>query len=287
MRFRNTALQLASGLVVAGIIASCSGPANNVSRVDPKYGVSASPRVADTSKPIPKGGGSYKVGNPYTVAGTTYTPREQPNLDKVGIASWYGDDFHGRLTANGEVYDMNSFSAAHPTLPLPSYVRVTNLENRRSVVVRVNDRGPYAHDRVIDLSKRAANVLDFHNQGLAQVRVQYVGPAPLEGDDSAWLTASVRMEDGATPTTLLAATLPQAPSIMPESRPINAFAASEPTPRVGVGEVYSPQRRRGVFSLLTGYSAADRTADSIDAAFAVFDNRDTLSLPAAFKPATH
>ncbi|MGE0232603.1 MAG: septal ring lytic transglycosylase RlpA family protein, partial [Flavobacteriaceae bacterium] len=266
--------------------ASCSGPANNVSRVDPKYGVSASPRVADTSQPIPKGGGSYKVGNPYTVAGTIYTPREQPYLDKVGIASWYGDDFHGRLTANGEIYDMNSFSAAHPTLPLPSYVRVTNLENRRSVVVRVNDRGPYAHDRVIDLSKRAANVLDFHNRGLAKVRVQYVGRAPLEGDDSAWLTASVRMEDGATPTTLLAATLPQAPSVMPESRPISAFAAGEPTPRVGVGETFVPQNRRGVLGLLTGYSQLDRTPDSIEAAFAVFDTGTTVALPAAFQPST-
>jgi len=285
MSFKRTVLPLTVVLVARGMVASCSGPTKS-SRVDPKLGVSASPRVADVNRPIPKGGGNYKVGKPYTVAGVTYVPKEQPNLDRVGTASWYGDDFHGRLTANGEIYDMNAFSAAHPTLPLPSYVRVTNLENKRSVVVRVNDRGPYAHDRLIDLSKRTANVLDFHNKGLAKVRVQYVGPAPLEGDDTAWLTASVRVEDGATPTTLLAATLPQAPSVMPESRPVSAFAANDMVPRVGVGQDQASSRRRSVFGLLAGYAQSDRTVDSIESAFAAFDTTATVALPAAFAPAT-
>ena len=101
-------------------------------------------RVVEPGQPVPKGGGVYRVGKPYTVAGRVYVPEENTNYSAVGLASWYGDDFHGRYTANGEIFDMTSISAAHPTLPLPSYVRVTNLANNRSIVVRVNDRGPYA-----------------------------------------------------------------------------------------------------------------------------------------------
>ena len=121
-------------------------------KVDPKYGISASARVVEPGEPVPKGGGVYRVGKPYTIAGREYVPQEDINYSAVGMASWYGDDFHGRYTANGEIFDMNSISAAHPTLPLPSYVRVTNLANHKSIVVRVNDRGPYVGDRVIDLS---------------------------------------------------------------------------------------------------------------------------------------
>jgi rare lipoprotein A len=132
-------------------LANCS--ANKFAgKVDPKYGVSSSPRVVDFGEPVPKGGGTYRVGKPYVIAGRTYVPEENINYLSEGIASWYGDDFHGRRTANGEVFDMHSISAAHPTLPMPSYVRVTNLANARSIVVRVNDRGPYAADRVIDRS---------------------------------------------------------------------------------------------------------------------------------------
>lgn len=140
---------------------------------------------------VPRGGGVYKVGRPYTIAGRTYVPREDPNYDAVGMASYYADDFHGRRTANGEIFDMNALTAAHPTLPLPTYARVTNLENGRSVVVRINDRGPFARGREIDLSRRTAEVLGFKHQGLAEVRVQYVGPAPLDGEDD-WLTTTVR-----------------------------------------------------------------------------------------------
>ena len=117
------------------------------SKVDPKYGVSSSPRVVQPGEPVPKGGGTYRVGKPYTVAGRTYVPEENASYSEEGMASWYGEDFHGRLTANGEVFDMESISAAHPTLPIPSYVRVTNLANKRSLIVRVNDRGPYHQGR--------------------------------------------------------------------------------------------------------------------------------------------
>lgn len=121
--------------------------------------------------------GVYKVGNPYQVAGVWYYPKEDPNYDETGIASWYGPDFHGKPTANGEIFDMNEVTAAHQTLPLPSLVRVTNLENGRSIIVRVNDRGPFVNGRIIDLSRRSAQLLGTDRQGVARVRVQMVGPA--------------------------------------------------------------------------------------------------------------
>ena len=144
-----------------------------------KKEIGYSPRVVQFGQAVPKGGGHYKLGAPYVVAGVRYVPRHQPHYDATGVASWYGRDFHGRLTANGEVYDMNAMTGAHPTLPLPSMVRVTNLENGRSVIVRVNDRGPYKHGRIIDLSAHAASRLDMKRRGTARVRVQYLGPARL------------------------------------------------------------------------------------------------------------
>ena len=153
------------------------------SSVDPKTGTSASPRLYTANRPIPKGGGNYKVGVPYQISGRWYYPKDDPNYDRTGVASWYGDDFHGRKTANGEIYDMNALSAAHTTLPMPSYVWVTNMENGRTLLVRINDRGPYAHERVIDLSRAAARALGSEVRGLSQVRVRYAGPAPMNGDD--------------------------------------------------------------------------------------------------------
>ncbi len=119
---------------------------------------------------------NYKVGNPYQINGRWYYPKEDPNYDRTGVASWYGPDFHGKSTANGETYDQNALTAAHTTLPMPSYVRVTNMENGRSIILRVNDRGPFAKDRIIDVSRRSAQLLGFHNQGTAKVRVQVVAP---------------------------------------------------------------------------------------------------------------
>lgn len=153
------------------------------------YGVKASPRVAD-GKNVPKGGGRYQVGKAYMVKGKWYQPKEEPGYNKTGMSSWYGSAFHGRLTANGEVYDKYHLSAAHPTFPLPSYARVTNLENGSSVVVRVNDRGPYEFGRIIDVSSKTADFLDMKRKGSANVRVQYIGKAPLEGNDMPYLMAS-------------------------------------------------------------------------------------------------
>ncbi|MEJ2694694.1 MAG: septal ring lytic transglycosylase RlpA family protein, partial [Candidatus Thiodiazotropha sp.] len=159
------------------MLAGCSGRASFWSSSKPHY----SKRVVEYGQPVPKGGGRYKVGLPYTIKGKTYTPKEVSHYDQVGIASWYGKDFHGRRTANSEVYDMEALTAAHTTLPLPSYVRVTNLSNGRSLVLRVNDRGPYAHNRVIDLSWAAASLLQIERAGTGRVRVQYLKPAPLNG----------------------------------------------------------------------------------------------------------
>jgi rare lipoprotein A len=142
--------------------------------------------------PVPKGGGTYRVGKPYTVAGRVYVPEEDPNYRAEGMASWYGQDFHGRLTANGEVFDMTSLTAAHPTLPIPSYARVTNLSNGKSLIVRVNDRGPYHGNRLIDVSNKTAELLDFKGNGVARVRVEYVARAPLEGSDDRQLVATLR-----------------------------------------------------------------------------------------------
>jgi len=120
----------------------------------------------------PKSIGRYKVGTPYQIKGVWYYPRVDYGYDESGIASWYGPNFHNKATANGELFDQNAISAAHRSLPLPTVVRVTNLENGRALVVRINDRGPFAHGRIIDMSRRAAQLLDFERRGIARVRVQ-------------------------------------------------------------------------------------------------------------------
>lgn len=156
-----------------------------------KFGT-ASPRVLNEGEAVPKGGGRDHVGRSYTIAGKRYTPYVKPvGYTITGQASWYGPAFHGRKTANGEIYDRHGVSAAHPTMPLPSYARVTNLANRRSIVVRVNDRGPYHGGRVIDLSQRTADLLEFRHLGTARVRVEYVGRAALRGSDDRMLIASL------------------------------------------------------------------------------------------------
>ena len=144
----------------AALLAGCGGGAGG-SRPGPYSHVSGGPTQ-----------GYYKVGAPYQIDGVTYTPAVDYNYDETGIASWYGPDFHGKITANGELYDMNEVTAAHRTLPMPSLVRVTNLDNGRTIVVRVNDRGPYARGRILDLSRRGAQLLGFEKTGTAKVHVQ-------------------------------------------------------------------------------------------------------------------
>jgi rare lipoprotein A len=142
------------------------------------FAVSAAKHVAggETAKPQ----GIYKIGEPYQINGVWYYPAEDYSYNETGVASYYGGEasgtnFHGRLTANGEIYDMNALTAAHQTLPMPSLVRVTNLENGRSLVLRVNDRGPFARGRILDVSRRSAQLLGFEGKGTAMVRVQVLG----------------------------------------------------------------------------------------------------------------
>ena len=205
--------------ILAGCVAlaGCAASNSKLSRkVDPKYGVSASPRVVELGQPVPKGGGVYRTGKPYVVGGKTYVPSDGKGYREEGLASWYGEDFHGRLTANGEVYDMESISAAHPTLPIPSYVRVTNKTNNRSIIVRVNDRGPYHSNRIIDLSYQSATLLGFRGHGIARVKVEFVGTAPLEGSDDRMLMATLRNDGPApAPSRVMVAS---AGSFVPEAR---------------------------------------------------------------------
>jgi peptidoglycan lytic transglycosylase len=260
------------------VLAHCSGPFSSK-----EY----SPRVVEEGEPVPKGGGAYRVGKPYSINGRTYVPAENPSYRAEGVASWYGRDFHGRLTANGEVYDMHSISAAHTTLPLPSYVRVTNLDNGRSIVVRVNDRGPYHRNRVIDLSIGTAKALEFYGRGLARVRVEYVGPAPIQGSDDTMLMATLR-EGSSAPApskVMIAAAKPfianlddakNAPSAPP-------FALSSASSRV-ISSASEAGSRSNAKSLVRSASAAETPVEPAAppeapaAAFAPRNEPGTLDL---------
>lgn len=153
------------------VLAACATPKP---RLEIGRSVASSPRgpmVSPSGKPLR---GTEK---PYQIKGVWYYPKADTDYDVKGVGSWYGEQFHNRRTANGEIFDMDLPSAAHKTLPLPSLVEVTNLDNGRKMVLRVNDRGPFIGDRVIDLSRAAADQLGYRRQGVARVRVRYVGPA--------------------------------------------------------------------------------------------------------------
>jgi rare lipoprotein A len=151
---------------LALLLAACAGQPERV----------ATGRAPDPAKPAVPG---VKIGKPYQVFGVTYYPADDRAYEKVGIASWYGPTFHEKATANGEIYDQDDLTAAHKTLPMPSWVEVTNLDNGRQLVVRINDRGPFVDGRIIDLSRRSAQLLGVDGPGLAKVRVKRVFP---EGD---------------------------------------------------------------------------------------------------------
>jgi rare lipoprotein A len=230
-------LRPAAVVMLGLLVANCaSNPTKTAS--GNKYGVKASPKVIADGEPIPKGGGYDMVGKPYTVAGKLYVPREDKNYSAVGTASWYGPSFHGRMTANGEVFDRESISVAHPTMPLPSYVRVTNTLNGRSIIARVNDRGPYHDDRLVDVSEQVATSLNFKHLGIARVKVDYIGRAPMEGDDDKVLLATLRTDGRpaqlnrhAAPAQVasIAPFVPQAPVAEP-AKPAAANAVKTATP---------------------------------------------------------
>lgn len=194
-------------IVAAGMVLASCAETEFIAQTAKRIGVSQE----DASAPP----GVYKVGTPYQINGIWYYPAVDYAYEETGIASWYGAAFHGRQTANGERFDMNAMSAAHRTLPMPSFVRVTNLENGRSVILRVNDRGPFAHGRIIDVSRRAAQLLGFETKGTARVNVAILA------DESR--TIAARMQRGgvqlaSTESPLTVERLPMA-SVNSESLP--------------------------------------------------------------------
>ncbi|RFB80547.1 septal ring lytic transglycosylase RlpA family protein [Methylovirgula sp. 4M-Z18] len=224
---------LVTGIVMACALSGCADqPRSSHSSHSKEYFSSsvygrASERVIADGQPVPKGGGQYLVGRPYSVAGRMYYPSEKDSSYSVtGLASWYGDAFHGRRTANGEIYDKDAITAAHPTMPLPSYVRVTNLRNGRSIIVRVNDRGPYHGGRVMDVSSRVADLLEFKNIGTATIKMDYIGRAEMDGSDDRVLAATLRT-DG-TPAHMDG--MPEAPRTMVAENQDEQPAAPPPPP---------------------------------------------------------
>ena len=228
------------------------------------YGVAGSPRVT-TSTNVRKGGGRYQIGKPYTIRGIRYVPREDPNYRAVGLASWYGPNFHGRLTANGEVYDQFALSAAHPTMPLPSYAKVTNLETGSSVTVRVSDRGPFSKRRIIDLSSRAAQLLGYTKKGIAKVKVEYVGRARMDGLDEQQLMATYypgTVDQNTIPASarpvVVASGTPKAPEIN-KAKPELIAAIAQPTASRRTLDAFDSTR----FGFVTGGDAAAPRPNSL------------------------
>jgi rare lipoprotein A len=160
-----------AALAVPLLAGACAdNPSCQMASLPPPLPEAVAPVRPNKAAPAPRG--VYKVGDPYRIAGVIYVPQVDYAYDRIGVASWYGHPFHSRLTANGERYDQDELTAAHQTLPLPSVVRVTNLENGRSLVLRVNDRGPFVEGRILDVSRKAAKLLRFHHKGMTRVRIQ-------------------------------------------------------------------------------------------------------------------
>jgi rare lipoprotein A len=296
IRQSDSVIRVARGAMAAAaclVVANCASSGKFAGQVDPKYGVSSSPRVVEFGEPVPKGGGTYRVGKPYTVAGKIYVPEEDANYKQEGLASWYGDDFHGRLTANGEVFDMGALTAAHPTLPMPCYARVTNLANGKSLIVRVNDRGPYANNRLIDVSNKAAELLDFKSVGVARVRVEYVARAPLEGSDDRQLMATLRAGTPAPAPSLVrvASARPFVPEVaassrgairgevpMPEDRPYDLGNTSGAMASMLTSEMPAPRRARSAVRMpdnprAISYENDPRYAPATEVGEMPFDSR--------------
>jgi peptidoglycan lytic transglycosylase len=215
---KNVGQVVVFAIVTAGLLAGCANRPNPTA-----------PSAAATPRAI------YKVGTPYQIGGVWYYPAEDFSYEESGIASWYGEEFHGKYTANGEVFDRNSLTAAHRTLPMPSVVQVTNLENGRSLQLRVNDRGPFARGRIIDVSRRAAQLLGFEGTGTAKVRVRILVPESIQ---VASLARRNGAEDGANGETVAA--VPR-PVITAEALPGSALRiASSTTPPLPKGEANAP-----------------------------------------------
>jgi rare lipoprotein A len=215
-------------------------------------------------------GGQYKVGKPYQVGGRWYYPAYDPSYAAVGVASWYGHPFHGRRTANGELYDMEALTAAHPTLPLPSIVRVTNLANQRELLLRVNDRGPFVGERIIDLSHAAARALDFDRRGTTEVRVEFVQLADAGGAPPQPVVRAVAIQPLPEPPAKLAPPSVGVPQLV---RVASAQPAGLPATRPSAGDAMDKRCLGGRGFIQVGAFAeperALRLAKELDAAVAL------------------
>ena len=218
------------------------------------------------AQPPPKAAqGDYKLGSPYQIDHVWYYPSYEPYYDRTGIASWYGPSFQGRPTANGEHFDMNEVSAAHPTLPLPSRVRVTNLENGRQLVLRVNDRGPFVDGRLIDLSRRAAQLLGFYRKGLAKVRVEYLGLDRLKPNVPVPADPAIMFAAG-TPPVAFKPRQPEAPSTaaaLPPVKPVHAARVIPPRTQGGEKAGGASPGLLVEAAVVEGRDDADRLGDRV------------------------
>lgn len=211
-----------------------------------------SPPSQTESVAPPSGHGTYKVGSPYQIAGVWYYPAEDYSYDETGIASWYGEDFDHKYTSNGELFDVNGLTGAHRTLPLPSIVQVTNLENGRSIQVRVNDRGPFARGRIIDVSRRAAQLLGFESTGTARVRVRILAPESLQAASLAGRHGSPDVRAAETPQAAPRVAV-AAQSLPPQSANVAAAPAASVSDKV----VVVPVRATQIYIQAGAYSRAD------------------------------
>jgi rare lipoprotein A len=230
-RYKQLAALLALGLLAAGCTTASRAP-SLVAKVEPP----------------PRGkGGTYKVGNPYQIDGVWYYPAEDLGYEETGIASWYGEQFHAKYTANGEIFDLNSLTAAHRTLPMPCVVQVTNLENGRTIQLRVNDRGPFARGRILDVSRRGAQLLGFEGQGTAKVRVKILVPESIQvaaiagRNGGADATAMADAPVAAPRTQVVAEALPVAPGVRAKpARAVAALPSAAPSPDSRVAQMDQP-----------------------------------------------
>ncbi len=215
----------------------------------------AAKELIGSNKPLDRTG-TYKVGTPYRINGVWYYPAEDPDYGETGIASWYGVPFHGKRTANGAIYDMNALTAAHRTLPMPFQVRVTNLDNGRSIVLTINDRGPYARARIIDVSRRAAQLLGFRERGTAPVRVEAVAG---QGPEKPLIAEA---QDPEAPS------LPASPTGSVERQALTEVAAFEPAKGpsmfVQAGAFTNPENARRLRESLAPLGEVHTTRVTVD-----------------------
>lgn len=212
----------------------------------------------------PRSAGTYKVGSPYQIGGVWYYPKDDWDYAETGIASWYGPGFHGRSTANGETFDENDVTAAHRTLPLPSVVRVTNLANGRSLVVRVNDRGPFAHGRIIDLSRRSAQLLGFDLQGTAKVRVEIVpGDSRREQMIARGDAAGVQVASASGSAPAPTAVPPPPVQVTGLAAPTGAASAPPPRPASGLAAAARSQPASGAATALATGGPPPGTVETV------------------------